>query len=1061
MEPVATSVPPVVAVMVVHEPGKWFDETLAALAAQEYPGLRHLFLVAGEPGVVPARIREVIPDAFVRGVVGNPGYGAAANEVLRLVEGANGFFLFLHDDVALDPGSIRALVEESFRSNAGIVGPKLVSWRRPAVLQHVGFAVDRLGEVDSLVEPGEIDQEQHDAVRDVFAVPSACILIRADLFRAIGGFDEAIAYRGDDIDLCWRAHLNGARVVVVPAARARHREALPSRVDEARLGAWAERDRLRTVLTLTGRARLALVIPQLVVVGLLEAVVAVSTGRIRRAGRAVGALLAAIPRAGTIIARRRKIASLRTVPDAEVARLQIAGSARVSSFIRGRSSRATDPETAAERRWRETAGTAPFIAWISLLVLVLVGSRRLITDGVPLFGEFLRFPGSARELWSTFRTGWSGHGLGATEPNPTGLVIVAVLQMVSLLNTGLAQTIAVVGLLVVGHAGAYALGSVFPTVRARLVMLVVYAALPLAPHLLSSGSWGGLVAYAVTPWFVHQLARLSGIETAAADGRDVDIAIRVSRRRRTRLVAQTSLLLAVAIAVVPAYFVVAVVIGLVLAGATLVIGSPWRAAVSFAAGSVGSTAVALVVNLPWSSTLIGGWTMIVGVPVAGAPSLGLRRLAQFELGVGSLGTVALALFLPVVVAPVVSRSWRFAWAVRAVALVAVFGALIVLDDRGALPLRMPSPSLLLVPVGVGVALAAASLAAAFETDVLRGSFGWRQPVGVLSAVAVVVGIVPGVVAVGDGAWNMPRRTLTTVLGEFATDPPEGDYRTLWIGDPRAIPVTPWEYEPGIGYAITDDGPLTVAERWATRPGEIERRVADALRLMASGSTLRGGRLLAPFAIRYVVVPVADGANGTIDRPLTPPGGLLDVLDDQLDLASPLTTPPNYLVFENTAVAPTRSVLTAVGAAASELAGDEAATTADLAGAVPFAVGASDRGPAEGELAAGTLHVAVPFDERWQLTVGGVEIPARRAFGATMAFDVASAGPAVLRYDSGLLRSLAVVAQLLAWIILIVMASRLRAGQWLRTALRRDDEVAESDEAEVDEGPVLTFAEESG
>ena len=134
-------------------------------------------------------IRAQVPNAFVRAVDGNPGFGTAANEVLRLVEGENGFFCFLHDDVALDPGAIRLLVEEVYRSNGGIVGPKLVEWDRPRVLQHVGLAVDRFGEVDSMVEPGELDQEQHDAVRDVFAVPTACMMVRADLFRAIGGFD--------------------------------------------------------------------------------------------------------------------------------------------------------------------------------------------------------------------------------------------------------------------------------------------------------------------------------------------------------------------------------------------------------------------------------------------------------------------------------------------------------------------------------------------------------------------------------------------------------------------------------------------------------------------------------------------------------------------------------------------------------------------------------------------------------------------------------------------------------------------------------------------------------
>ena len=63
----------------------------------------------------------------------------------------------------------------------------------------------------------------------MFVLPSACLLVRADLFRALGGFDPAISFHGDDVDLCWRVHLSGARVVVAPQARVRHREELEVR----------------------------------------------------------------------------------------------------------------------------------------------------------------------------------------------------------------------------------------------------------------------------------------------------------------------------------------------------------------------------------------------------------------------------------------------------------------------------------------------------------------------------------------------------------------------------------------------------------------------------------------------------------------------------------------------------------------------------------------------------------------------------------------------------------------------------------------------------------------
>src|SRR5690242_8378434 len=112
--------------MVVFQPDAWFDAVLAGIARQDYANLKTLFLVVGQPADVPDRIRAAVPQAFVRAVDGNPGFGTVANEVLHLVEGDNGFFCFLHDDVALEPDAIRLLVEELYRSNAGVVGPKLV-----------------------------------------------------------------------------------------------------------------------------------------------------------------------------------------------------------------------------------------------------------------------------------------------------------------------------------------------------------------------------------------------------------------------------------------------------------------------------------------------------------------------------------------------------------------------------------------------------------------------------------------------------------------------------------------------------------------------------------------------------------------------------------------------------------------------------------------------------------------------------------------------------------------------------------------------------------------------
>ena len=228
----------------------------------------------------------------------NVGFGPAVNEVLRLVEGDNGFFLLCHDDIAPDHRAVRILVAELFRSNAGIVGPKLTDWDNPRVLQHVGLGLDRFGEVDPVVGPGEVDQEQHDAVRDVFVLPSACMLVRADLFRALGGFDPSISFHGDDVELCWRAHLTGARVVVAPDARVRHRERLVERRPDLNHRTLQSRHRMRAVATLTGGSRLFGRSVQLVVLTLVEVVVGLFTGRLAEALSSLRALDRADPAHG-------------------------------------------------------------------------------------------------------------------------------------------------------------------------------------------------------------------------------------------------------------------------------------------------------------------------------------------------------------------------------------------------------------------------------------------------------------------------------------------------------------------------------------------------------------------------------------------------------------------------------------------------------------------------------------------------------------------------------------------------------------------------------------------
>ena len=256
---------PLVTVCVVaHNPGAWFDEVLRSLLAQDYPSLDVVVVDAASEQPVAPLVHAVIAEATVVPLLANQGFAKNANTILEH-PGLGPYLLICHDDVALAPDCIRRLVEETLRSNAGVVGPKLLDWDEPNRILHVGLGADKTGLVSDLAEPGEYDQEQHDGVRDVFAVPGAVTLLRTDLFQALQGFDEAILVQGEDLDLCWRAHALGARVLVNPAATARHREDLSTRIVGAASDRFSRRHRIRSMLSNYGFAHTLRVVPQALV----------------------------------------------------------------------------------------------------------------------------------------------------------------------------------------------------------------------------------------------------------------------------------------------------------------------------------------------------------------------------------------------------------------------------------------------------------------------------------------------------------------------------------------------------------------------------------------------------------------------------------------------------------------------------------------------------------------------------------------------------------------------------------------------------------------------------
>ena len=88
----------------------------------------------------------------------------------------------------------------------------------------------------------------------------------------------------------------------------------------------------------------------------------------------------------------------------------------------------------------------------------------------------------------------------------------------------------------------------------------------------------------------------------------------------------------------------------------------------------------------------------------------------------------------------------------------------------------------------------------------------------------------------------------------------------------------------MAFATSSAGTPTIAEEWAGDLGDAAQ-TESALQVAASGGTTRLGRLLAPMAVQYVVVPLAPAPDPYARDTTYVPSDLLAVLDGQLDLDS--------------------------------------------------------------------------------------------------------------------------------------------------------------------------------
>jgi len=536
---------------------------------------------------------------------------------------------------------------------------------------------------------------------------------------------------------------------------------------------------------------------------------------------------------------------------------------------------------------------------------------------------------------------------------------------------------------------------------------VVYAAVPLPYISIAYGRLGALLCYAALPWMLRFLSMSSYPQPSS---------------NRSQLLARAILVAAITVAFVPSFALLVALVAVLWFVGDFLAGANRHQLLWSGLFALSVPIGATIVQVPWLNNMVANdaWTWFTGSAANSGNHVGLKSLAQLDFGSLRFGPIILALYLPVIAGLAIVKSERLIWAVRSAVLVVGAGALTVIADNGTLGIPTPEPAILLVVVACGLALASATCATAITEDLRLATFSWRQPLGWIVAVAIVMSIIPTVVNAADGRWNQPRVSLAQLLVQLPTNPIDGDYNTVFVGDPRILQFPSTEINSQTSYAVAADGELTVINRWPSENSQMTESLHRAMNAIIRKTTSRGGRLLAPLAVKYIVVPLIDGGVSTHKHPLPIPLGLTDALSSQLDFRR-VYSASDLIIFENSAWIPTLSVLDDETAMISSQGGDEIllSTSLHATSALPF--GGDFDNTALGVVEGGTVHLAVPFNENIRMQVGGAEITPRVAFGGTTAFDLPLGGTAVLVYSTPVSHFALIFVQVAMWFVLVAIA----------------------------------------
>jgi GT2 family glycosyltransferase len=212
--------PDVSIILPVYNGATYVLECLASLARHRQQASFEVILIDDASDTETEALTRLAPNIRLMRNETNLGFLRTCNRALEQAKGR--YTVFLNSDTQVQAGWLDALLRPfEEERDVGAVGPKLVYPN--GRLQEAGGLINRDATATLVGLFDDPSRPRYNRRREVDYSSGACLAVRTDVLRELGGFDPAFAPAYcEDSDLCFRLRARGLRIIYEPRAVIAH-----------------------------------------------------------------------------------------------------------------------------------------------------------------------------------------------------------------------------------------------------------------------------------------------------------------------------------------------------------------------------------------------------------------------------------------------------------------------------------------------------------------------------------------------------------------------------------------------------------------------------------------------------------------------------------------------------------------------------------------------------------------------------------------------------------------------------------------------------------------------